>query len=119
MCWSASSPPGSTAEPAPHDRPAVPHADPWIWVPLPEDPVPGTNVAGLVEAVGKNVTRFRVGDEVYGTCRGAFAEYARASPDKLASKPNSLRFEQAAVVPYGGLAAWQAVHDRGRVEAGQ
>ena len=85
----------------------------------PKIPVPGTNVAGLVEAVGKNVTRFRVGDEVYGTCRGAFAEYARASPDKLASKPNSLRFEQAAVVPYPGFAAWQAVHDRGRVEAGQ
>ena len=85
----------------------------------PKIPVPGTNVAGLVEAVGKNVTRSRVGDEVYGSCRGAFAEYARASPDKLASKPNSLRFEQAAVVPYGGLAAWQAVHDRGRVEAGQ
>jgi NADPH:quinone reductase-like Zn-dependent oxidoreductase len=85
----------------------------------PKIPVPGTNVAGRVEAVGKNVTRFHVGDQVYGTCRGAFAEYARASQDKLASKPNSLTFEQAAVVPYGGFAAWQAVHDRGRVEAGQ
>jgi NADPH:quinone reductase-like Zn-dependent oxidoreductase len=85
----------------------------------PKIPVPGTNVAGRVEAVGKNVTRFHVGDEVYGTCRGAFAEYARASQDKLASKPNSLTFEQAAVVPYAGFAAWQAVHDRGRVEAGQ
>jgi NADPH:quinone reductase-like Zn-dependent oxidoreductase len=76
-------------------------------------------VAGRVDAVGKSVTRFHVGDEVYGTCRGAFAEYARALQDKLASKPNSLTFEQAAVVPYGGFAAWQAVHDRGRVEAGQ
>lgn len=85
----------------------------------PKIPVPGTNVAGRVEAVGKNVTRFHVGDQVYGTCRGAFAEYARASQDKLASKPNSLTFEQAAVVPYAGFAAWQAVHDRGRVEAGQ
>jgi NADPH:quinone reductase-like Zn-dependent oxidoreductase len=85
----------------------------------PKIPVPGTNVAGRVEAVGRNVTRFHVGDQVYGTCRGAFAEYARASQDKLASKPNSLTFEQAAVVPYAGFAAWQAVHDRGRVEAGQ
>jgi alcohol dehydrogenase-like protein len=79
----------------------------------PKIPVPSTNVAGRVEAVGKNVNRFHVGDEVYGTCRGAFAEYARASQAKLASKPNSLTFEQTAVVPYGGFAAWQAVHDRG------
>src|SRR6478736_1842058 len=53
----------------------------------PKTPVPGTNVAGRVEAVGKNVTRFHAGDEVYGTCRGAFAEYARASQDRLASCP--------------------------------
>jgi NADPH:quinone reductase-like Zn-dependent oxidoreductase len=85
----------------------------------PKVAVPGTNIAGRVEAVGNDVSRFHVGDEVYGACRGAFAEYARASQDKLAPKPSSLTFEQAAVVPYGGFAAWQAVHDHGHVEAGQ
>src|SRR5919201_258679 len=85
----------------------------------PKCPVPGTNVAGRVEAVGEKVNRFRVGDEVYGACRGAFAEYARASQDKLAPKPSSVPFELAAVVPYAGFAAWQAVHDHGRVEPGQ
>jgi NADPH:quinone reductase-like Zn-dependent oxidoreductase len=85
----------------------------------PKVAIPGTNVAGRVEALGKNVSRFHVGDEVYGACRGAFAEYARASQDKLAPKPSSLTFEQAAVVPYGGFAAWQAVHDHGHVAAAQ
>ena len=81
--------------------------------------VPGTNIAGRVEAVGKNVSHLRVGDEVFGTCRGAFAEYARAAQTKLAPKPSTITFEQAAVVAYGGVAAWQAVHDHGHVQPGQ
>ena len=82
----------------------------------PKVKVPGTNIAGRVESVGKNVSHLRAGDEVYGTCRGAFAEYARAPQTKLAPKPSTITFEQAAVMPYGGFAAWQAVHDHGHVQ---
>lgn len=81
--------------------------------------VPGTNVSGRVEAVGKDVTRVRVGDDVYGTCQGAFAEYACAHEDKLAPKPASLSFEQAAVVPHPGSAALQARRDHGKIEPSQ
>jgi NADPH:quinone reductase-like Zn-dependent oxidoreductase len=81
--------------------------------------VPGTNLAGRVEAVGPSVTRFQVGDEVYGTCRGAWAELACAREDRLAVNPATLTFEQAAVLPYAGFTAWQAVHDHGHVAAGE
>jgi NADPH:quinone reductase-like Zn-dependent oxidoreductase len=86
----------------------------------PTSRVPGTNIAGRVEAVGRNVTRFHVGDEVYGTCKGgAFAEYARAHQDKLAPKPTRFSFEQAAVTPYAGFVAWQAIHDHGHLHEGE
>ncbi|HMF03406.1 MAG TPA: NAD(P)-dependent alcohol dehydrogenase [Acidimicrobiia bacterium] len=85
----------------------------------PKVPVAGTNIAGRVDEVGKNVTRFRRGDEVYGTCRGAFAEYACAREEKLAPKPDRLAFEGAAVVPHGGFAALQGLRDRGRLQADQ
>src|SRR4051794_14673030 len=85
----------------------------------PKSRVPGTNIAGHVEQVGSNVTRFKVGDAVFGTCRGAWAEYAVASEQKICLKPASLTFEEAAVVPYGAYASWQAVHDHGRVQAGE
>ncbi len=85
----------------------------------PKVAVPGTNVAGRVEAVGSAVTSFRVGDEVYGTCRGAWAEFACASDEKLARKPANLTFDEAAVVPYAAFAAWQAVHDYGHVRPGE
>lgn len=81
--------------------------------------IPGTNIAGHVEAIGAKVTRFRVGDPVYGSCRGAWAELACAREDKLASKPDVLTFEQASVLPYAGFAAWQAVHDHGGVQPGE
>ena len=85
----------------------------------PRAPVPGSNVAGRVEIVGKDVTQFHPGDEVYGTSRGAFAEYACAREDRLAPKPANLTFEQAAVVPHGGFAALQALRDHGKVQPGQ
>ena len=85
----------------------------------PKNRVPGTDVAGRVEAVGENVTRFRPGDEVFGTCRGSFAEYACAREDRLAPKPASLGFEQAAAVPVSGYTALQGVRDRGKVRPGQ
>ncbi|MCP3820585.1 NAD(P)-dependent alcohol dehydrogenase [Streptomyces sp. A3M-1-3] len=79
----------------------------------------GMDVAGRVEAVGPDVTRFRPGDEVYGTCDGSFAEYACAKEDSLAPKPGNLGFEQAAAVPISACTALQAVRDVGRLRAGQ
>jgi NADPH:quinone reductase-like Zn-dependent oxidoreductase len=80
---------------------------------------PGRSVAGTVEAVGGHVTGHEPGDEVYGTCDGAFAEYARALAGRLAPKPANLSFEQAAAVPVSALTALQAVRDKARVQAGQ
>lgn len=85
----------------------------------PKNPVPGLDVAGTVEAVGAGVTRFGVGDEVFGTSKGSFAEYTIAKESKLAHKPADLPFEQAAAVPVSGLTALQAVRDRAKVGAGQ
>lgn len=80
---------------------------------------PGRSVAGIVESVGREVTEFKPGDEVYGTCDGSFAEYVRARAGRLAAKPANLSFEQAAAVPVSGLAALQAVRDRAQVQPGQ
>ncbi|MFG2989592.1 NAD(P)-dependent alcohol dehydrogenase [Streptomyces sp. NPDC048257] len=85
----------------------------------PRTRVRGMDVAGVVEAVGQDVTRFRPGDEVYGNCHGSFAEYARAKEGTLAPKPRSLSFEQAAAVPVSGCTALGAVRDSGQVRAGQ
>jgi NADPH:quinone reductase-like Zn-dependent oxidoreductase len=81
--------------------------------------VRGMDVAGRVEAVGKDVTRFRVGDEVFGWADGSYAEYVSAPEDNLATKPANLSFEQAAIVPISGFAALQAVRDVGRLQAGR
>ncbi|WP_028057892.1 NAD(P)-dependent alcohol dehydrogenase [Candidatus Solirubrobacter pratensis] len=80
---------------------------------------PGRSVAGTIESIGDDVTEFRVGDEVFGTCAGSFAEYARAEPGRLAIKPANLSFEHAAAVPVSAQAALQAVRDHGQVQAGQ
>jgi NADPH:quinone reductase-like Zn-dependent oxidoreductase len=85
----------------------------------PKNPVIGSDVAGVVEAVGKNVTRFQSGDEVFGIGKGSFAEYARALEDKLAPRPANLSFEQAAVVAISGLTALQGLRDHGKVRPGQ
>ena len=85
----------------------------------PKTPVRGREVAGVVEAVGADVDRFRVGDEVYGTCEGSFAEYVCAREDKLARKPVNLSFEEAAAAPISGVTALQAVRDAGEVTVGQ
>lgn len=79
---------------------------------------PGRCFAGTVESVGKDVTGFTPGDEVFGTTEGSFAEYVAAAPAKVALKPASLSFEQAAAVPISGATALQAVR-RGQVTAGQ
>ena len=85
----------------------------------PKVPVRGREVAGVVEAVGPGATRFAVGDEVFGTCDGSFAEYVCAKEDKLARKPASLSFEEAAASPISGVTALQAVRDAGQVTVGQ
>src|SRR5918994_3067502 len=88
----------------------------------PKDTVPGCDVAGQVEAVGKNVTMFQPGDEVFGSpfAHGlrAFAEYVCASDDLLALKPANLSFDQAAAVPLAALTALQGLRDHGRIEPG-
>src|SRR4051812_8522759 len=79
----------------------------------------GSELAGVVEAVGANVTGLEPGEAVFGTCSASFAEYASVRPDKLARMPASLSFEQAAAVPVSAVTALQALRDRGRVKAGQ
>jgi NADPH:quinone reductase-like Zn-dependent oxidoreductase len=82
--------------------------------------VRGRDLAGVVEGVGARVTRFRPGDEVYGTCEsGSFAEYAAARQGRLTVKPAGLSFEQAAVTPISAVTALQAVRNAGRVQPGQ
>lgn len=85
----------------------------------PRTRVRGTDVAGRVVETGTNVTQFQVGDEVYGTCDGAFAEYASADPARLALKPANLTFEQAAAVPTSAATALHALRDAGQVRPGQ
>ena len=85
----------------------------------PKNPVIGSDVAGVVEAVGKDVSRFRPDDEVFGIGKGAYAEYVCALEEKLAPKPQNLTFEQAAILPIMGSTALQALRDHGKVRQGQ
>lgn len=85
----------------------------------PKYPVCGMDVAGRVEAVGEDVTKFQAGDEVFGICNGSFAEYACVRQTKLAKKPANLTFEQAAAVPVSGGTALQGLRDKADVTAGQ
>ena len=84
----------------------------------PKDPSMGADVAGRVEAVGKNVKQFKPGDAVFGVAKGAFAEYACAAEHKLALKPDNISFEQAAAVPVAAFTALQALRDKGRIQPG-
>jgi len=85
----------------------------------PKSPVPGWAVAGTVEAVGTKVTGLEPGDEVFGTCRGSFAQYAVAKAGWLAPKPASLTFEQAAAMPGSATTALQALRDKAKLRPGQ
>lgn len=85
----------------------------------PKNNIQGADMAGRVEAVGKNVTQFRPGDEVYGEVKQSFAEYVCASANRIALKPNNLSFEQSAAVPMAGLTALQGLRDKGRIKQGQ
>ena len=86
----------------------------------PKNQTPGLDVAGRVEAVGKNVSRFKPGDEVFGDIgHGSFAEYAIGNENQLALKPSNLSFDEAAAVPVAGLTALQGLRDIGKIQAGQ
>jgi NADPH:quinone reductase-like Zn-dependent oxidoreductase len=86
---------------------------------MPKDPRVGADLAGVVEAVGRNVEGLAPGDEVFGAGDGAWAEYAVASATRLAPKPPSVSFEEAAGVPIAGLTALQALRDHGKLEPGE
>jgi NADPH:quinone reductase-like Zn-dependent oxidoreductase len=97
---------------------------PWVMrlatgLRRPKNPVPGSDVAGVVEAVGKDVTRHRAGDEVFGWGAGAFAEYVSAREDQFIQKPSELTFEQAAAVGVSASTALQLLRDNGKVQPGQ
>jgi NADPH:quinone reductase-like Zn-dependent oxidoreductase len=95
----------------------------WTGLREPKDKIPGSDIAGRVEAVGRNVTQFRPGDEVYGDSGdsgfGAYAEYVSVPEDVLALKPANLTFEEAASVPQAGLVALQGLRDKGHIQPGQ
>lgn len=84
----------------------------------PKDPSIGADLAGRIEAVGKDVKEFQPGDEVFGTSGGSWAEYAPAREPRLVRKPANVSFEEAASVPIAGLTALQAVRDHGRIQPG-
>src|SRR5271157_4409577 len=85
----------------------------------PKDKRLGVDVAGQVEAVGENVTQLKPGDEVFGACRGAFAEYACTSESALVMKPDNVTFGQAASVPVAAFTALQGLRDKGQIRPGQ
>ena len=85
----------------------------------PKHKIPGHDIAGRVEVIGKNVTQFKPGDAVFGACRGAFAEYVCAIERNLALKPANSSFEYAAAMPVAALTALQGLRDKGRIQPGQ
>jgi NADPH:quinone reductase-like Zn-dependent oxidoreductase len=85
----------------------------------PSDSRRGVDTAGTIDAVGENVTGWQPGDEVFGRCSGAFAEYVLGDPEKLVAKPARLTFEEAAAIPIAGVTALQALRDGGAVRPGQ
>lgn len=93
-----------------------------LFRPRPKRRILGSDVAGRVEAVGRNVTRFQRGEEVFGDLSGTwggFAEYVCARESVLERKPPGMTFEQAAAIPQAFLLAWQALRDKARIRAGQ
>ncbi|HPB88371.1 MAG TPA: NAD(P)-dependent alcohol dehydrogenase [Thermotogota bacterium] len=94
-----------------------------LGFPGPKFPIPGSEIAGQIEAVGKNIKRFKIGDEVYGDLsdfgRGGFAEYVAVSEKALELKPSNLSFAEAAAVPETALVALQAIRDKGKIKPGQ
>jgi NADPH:quinone reductase-like Zn-dependent oxidoreductase len=94
-------------------------ARPAYGLPKPKNRVPGTDVSGTVEAVGRGVTELRPGDEVFGWCTGAFAEYGCAAADHFLVKPANLNLEQAAAIGVSATTALQLLRDQGKIQPGQ
>ena len=94
-------------------------ARPSLGLPGPKETRRGVDVSGRVEAVGKDVKGLRAGDEVFGWCDGAFAEYASAPEQHFVAKPQGMSFEEAAAVPVAAVTALQALRDKGKLRAGQ
>ena len=97
---------------------------PWlarfsVGFPKPKDYILGWDMAGSVQAVGKTVTQFKPGDEVFATCGSTLAEYVCVAEDKLAMKPTNLTFEQASAVPSAAITALQGLRDAGKLRTGQ
>ena len=92
---------------------------PYLVRLMPKAKIAGMEMAGYVEAIGKDVTEFQQGDEVFGWGKYAFAEYAAVSESALLAKPVNASFEQAAAVPISAFTALQAVRDHGEVKSGQ
>jgi NADPH:quinone reductase-like Zn-dependent oxidoreductase len=91
----------------------------FFGLPRPRVAVRGVDIAGTVESVGRNVTRFKPGDEVFGVAPGAFAEYASTKADRLAAKSSRLTFQQAAALPVAGVTALQGLRDKAALRPGQ
>ncbi len=88
----------------------------------PKDPSFGSDIAGTIESIGKNVTKFNPGDDVFGACAkgsSGFGEYAAAREVRLALKPRNISFEEAAGIPVAGVTALQALRDNGKIKHGQ
>ncbi|MCK4980339.1 MAG: NAD(P)-dependent alcohol dehydrogenase, partial [Candidatus Delongbacteria bacterium] len=85
----------------------------------PKDPRLGADMAGRIESVGKNIKQFKVGDEVVGMVKGAFAEYACAPESSLVLKPINASFDQAAAIPMAAITALQGLRDEGQIQSGQ
>jgi NADPH:quinone reductase-like Zn-dependent oxidoreductase len=90
-----------------------------MGMPKPKVAIRGVDVAGRVEAVGKDVTRMRPGDDVFGWCKGAFAEYASGPEDRFVAKPKNITYEQAAALPVAAVTALQGLRKVGKLQSGQ
>lgn len=94
-------------------------ARPFFGLRRPKEPRVGADLAGVVEAVGRNVTSFNPNDEVFGVARGALAEFACAPANKIALKPVNASFEQASAIPVAAITALQGLRDRAHIQRGQ
>jgi NADPH:quinone reductase-like Zn-dependent oxidoreductase len=91
----------------------------FAWLIKPKNKILGADIAGRVEAVGRNIKQFQPGDKVFGCGRGGFAEYVCVREDRLALKPANLSFEEAAAIPMAAVTALQALRDKGQIQPGQ